>query len=65
MTSDAEDAALRDALRVAIKALGSFLWLGNNLANAGSDVFSEMYIAALGDARAAYEAAAALSEPQP
>lgn len=35
-------------------ALGSFLWLGNNLHNSDSGLFRELYTAAIGDARTAY-----------
>lgn len=52
---------LRAALDKATRALGSFLWLGNNLHNADTDMFREMYRAALDDARTAYEAGAALA----
>jgi hypothetical protein len=47
--------ALGDALQAAI---GGFLWLGNNLDNAGRDPlrFREFFDAALTDARKAYDA---------
>ena len=54
----------REAGQDAIKALGSFIWLGNNLHNSGTDTFREMYRAALADARTAYEAGiTSLSDP--
>jgi hypothetical protein len=49
-----------EALDVYVKALGSFIWLGNNLHNAGTDTFREMYEAALSDARRAYELGSAI-----
>lgn len=53
---DAENEAKRDALEAAHKALGSFIWLGNNLHNAGTPTFRDMYRACLEDAVAAYNA---------
>lgn len=48
----------RDALKAAHAALGSFIWLGNNLHNSDTDTFREMYMACLEDAVAAFNATA-------
>jgi hypothetical protein len=53
----------REALRAAHAALGSFIWLGNNLHNSDTDTFREMYMACLSDAVTAYNATAEEGEP--
>lgn len=62
--TDNPTTALRAALDKATRALGGFLWLGNNLHNSDTETFRDMYRAALGDARDAYEARAALLEAE-
>jgi hypothetical protein len=37
------------------RSVGDFLWLGNNLHNAGSDTFRRLYKSALPEARRAYD----------
>ncbi len=51
------------ALKAAHAALGSFIWLGNNLHNSDSDTFREMYMACLEDAVTAFNATAQEGEP--
>lgn len=50
--------ALREAAGIAQAGLGSMLWLENNLHNADTPLWREMFIAALGDVRRGYDAAA-------
>jgi hypothetical protein len=48
---------LRDALADAQDAIGGFFWLGNNLHNAGTETFRELYVTAMADAKDAYNKA--------
>jgi hypothetical protein len=54
----------KTAIAQAIEAIGSYLWLGNNLHNikAAPDQFREMYEAANQDGRAAYDRLVAIEK---
>jgi hypothetical protein len=64
-TPEPDMAAWLDWRAKAVAALGSFLWLGNNLHNSGTETFRELYRAALEDAETAYEAGQVLAERLP
>jgi hypothetical protein len=55
-TFTASGPSLVHALSEAHAALGSFIWLGNNLHNSDTATFREMYRACLSDAVTAYNA---------
>ena len=47
----------RELIEELQKAIGGFLWLGNNFDNRNTDLYKTLYDAAIEDARQAYEKA--------